>query len=315
MTEIKLYAAPMEGLTTPVWRQVHAALFGGADKYFTPFLSPNANRSFQHKELREVENGAGLPLVPQLLTNRSEYFIWGARTLADMGYREINFNLGCPSGTVCAKHKGAGMLADPAALDACLGEIMAAVPEVRISVKTRLGGSDVAEWPALAEVYGRHALSELIVHPRVRREQYGGEVHRDVFETIRGPWPLIYNGDLRTPEDIAAIRAGCPDLAGVMAGRGLIADPALFRRYRGGPAATAAEMRRYHDALLEGYADLYAGQQEPVLHKMWELWAWLQDAYVGAAEYRKPILKAKTLSAYRAAAEEIMAACPLRWER
>ena len=111
------------------------------------------------------------------------------------------------------------------------------------------------------------------------------------------------------------IDSGCPDLAGVMAGRGLVADPALFRRCRGGSAATAAEMRRYHDMLLESYVNLYAGQQEPTLHKMWELWAWLQEAYVGAAEYRKLLLKARTLAAYRAAAAELMAACPLRWER
>ena len=100
----KLYAAPMEGLTGYLWRQVHAALFGPADKYFTPFLSPNATRTFQRKELDEIDpaHNAGLYVVPQLLTNRAEHFLWAAGELYARGYREINFNLGCPAGTVAA---------------------------------------------------------------------------------------------------------------------------------------------------------------------------------------------------------------------
>ena len=106
----KLYAAPMEGLTGYLWRQVHAALFGPADKYFTPFLSPNATRTFQRKELDEIDpaHNAGLYVVPQLLTNRAEHFLWAAGELYARGYREINFNLGCPAGTVAAKRKGSG---------------------------------------------------------------------------------------------------------------------------------------------------------------------------------------------------------------
>ena len=111
MVDIKLYAAPMEGLTTCWWRQAHRELFGGADKYFTPFLSPNANLRFQQKELDEIQERPDT--VPQLLTNRGDHFLWAARSCNERGYREVNFNLGCPSGTVTAKHKGAGLLAHP----------------------------------------------------------------------------------------------------------------------------------------------------------------------------------------------------------
>ena len=106
------YAAPMEGLTGWRWRQVHAALFGAADRYYTPFLSPNANFEFQTKELQEIapENNRDLPVVPQILTNRAEYFIWAAKECQSRGYGEVNLNLGCPSGTVTGKNKGAGLL-------------------------------------------------------------------------------------------------------------------------------------------------------------------------------------------------------------
>ena len=138
----KLYAAPMEGLTGYLWRQVHAALFGPADKYFTPFLSPNATRTFQRKELDEIDpaHNAGLYVVPQLLTNRAEHFLWAAGELYARGYREINFNLGCPAGTVAAKRKGSGLLAYPQELDHCLEEIFAGLPRgMSVSVKTRIG--------------------------------------------------------------------------------------------------------------------------------------------------------------------------------
>ena len=157
----KLYAAPREGLTGYLWRQVHAALFGPADKYFTPFLSPNATRTFQRKELDEIDpaHNAGLYVVPQLLTNRAEHFLWAAGELYARGYREINFNLGCPAGTVAAKRKGSGLLAYPQELDRCLEEIFAGLPRgMSVSVKTRIGKNDPAEWPGLLEAY-RQRLS------------------------------------------------------------------------------------------------------------------------------------------------------------
>lgn len=72
-------------------------------------------------------------MVPQLLTNRAEHFLWAAGELYARGYREINFNLGCPAGTVAAKRKGSGLLAYPQELDHCLEEIFAGLPgDVRV---------------------------------------------------------------------------------------------------------------------------------------------------------------------------------------
>jgi tRNA-dihydrouridine synthase len=302
-----LYAAPLEGLTTWLWRRVHHGIFGGADKYFTPFLSPNANLSFQTKERREIEHNQGLPVVPQLLTNRAEYFVWAARTLRDMGYDEVNFNLGCPSGTVAAKHKGAGLLSWPEELDRCLEGIYSALPDMKVSVKTRIGRSDPAEWGQLLEIFNRYPISELIVHPRVQKEFYTGQVHRDVFDWTRGhtALPLVYNGDLTAPEEVAA----CPVPA--MTGRGLIRDPALLRRARGGPPAAREELCRYHDALLEGYRSALG--DGPALHKMWELWAYLIGAFEDAEPYLKKMRKCRSTAAYAPLAAAVLRDCPLRW--
>lgn len=228
MVDIKLYAAPMEGLTTYIWRRAQREVFGGVDKYFTPFLSPNGNLAFQQKELDEVTQGE-TDTVPQLLTNRGDYFVWAARELYAMGVREVNFNLGCPSGTVTAKRKGAGLLAYPEELDRCLEEIFAALPDMRVSIKTRIGKNDPADWERLLAIYGKYPVSELIVHPRVQKEFYRGAVHRDAFELAlaRRREPPVYNGDLFTVAEVEDFCRKYPQVRAVMLGRGLVAQRLL----------------------------------------------------------------------------------------
>ena len=312
MIDIKLYAAPMEGLTTYIWRRAQRDIFGGADKYFTPFLSPNGNLAFQRKELDEVTQGEG-DVVPQLLTNRGDHFVWAARELYAMGYREVNFNLGCPSGTVTAKHKGAGLLAYPEELERCLEEIFSALPDMRVSVKTRIGKNDPAEWPRLLAIYEKYPLSELIVHPRVQKEFYRGAVHRDAFEAalaVRRDAP-VYNGDLFTAAEVEELCRRYPQVRAVMLGRGLAADPALCRRLRGGSVASRQELTAFHDRLLEDYRQRLSGDT-PVLHRMRELWSWLGGSFDGAERERKAIRKARTLEEYLPAARGLLRDCPLR---
>ncbi|MBQ0037265.1 MAG: tRNA-dihydrouridine synthase family protein [Clostridiales bacterium] len=304
----KCYAAPMEGLTTYIWRRAHHEIFGGADKYFTPFLSPNATCRFQTKELDELRHNEGLYVVPQILTNCAEHFIWAARELQDMGYREVNFNLGCPSGTVTAKRKGAGMLAYPEVLNACLEQIFSALPEMQISVKTRIGKLSPEEWPGLLAIYNQYPISELIVHPRVQKEFYTGTAHREVFfwTAEHTTLPLVYNGDLQTVSDMTQFTA-CDT---VMLGRGLMARPGLIRQMRGGAPATRGELTALHDVLLEEYGRRLSGDK-PVLHRMRELWNYLSGSFSGTEEYLKRIRKAQSVGVYRAAAEELLRDCPL----
>lgn len=312
MVDIKLYAAPMEGLTGYIWRRAQREMFGGVDKYFTPFLSPNGNLTFQRKELDEVTQGER-DTVPQLLTNRGEYFVWAARELYAMGHREVNFNLGCPSGTVTAKHKGAGLLAYPEELERCLDEIFSALPDMRVSVKTRIGKNDPAEWQRLLDIYERYPISELIVHPRVQKEFYRGTVHRDAFDAAlaRRQEVPVYNGDLFTAADVAAFCRQYPQVDAVMVGRGLIADPALGRRLRGGATASRQELTAFHDRLLADYRQRLSGDT-PVLHRMRELWNWLGGSFNGAERELKAIRKAKTVAEYLPAAQRLLRDCPLR---
>ena len=212
---MQYYAAPMEGLTDRVWRQVHQRWFGGADRYYAPFLSPPENRVPVKKKMAELapESNPGTPVIPQLLGKDGSCAAWMIGVLRQMGYSEVNLNFGCPSGTVTAKGKGAGMLRDLDGLDRFLYAVFdeAGGP---ISVKTRIGVERPEEFGPILEVYNRYPLAELIIHPRVMRQLYRGEADRDAFAAALPACraPVCYNGDITTPADLAALAARWPGL-------------------------------------------------------------------------------------------------------
>lgn len=268
--------APMEGITGRDLREVHAACFPGVDRYWLPFLTPAANHCFTPRQRRDLEPGplGYARLVPQVLTRDPADFLWAAGELGELGYAEVNLNLGCPSGTVVGKGKGAGMLRCPEELDRFLEAVFSAAP-IPVSVKTRIGLEDPAEWERLLPVLARYPIRELCVHPRTRREMYKGRVHFEAFReaAARLPFSLRYNGNLFTPAAVQRVEAACPGISGVMIGRGLLADPALIARCRGGSRDREA-LIAFHEEL----AARYLASMHPdgaVLPKFKELWMYL----------------------------------------
>ena len=184
---------------------------------------------------------------------------------------------------------------------------------MRVSIKTRIGKNDPAEWERLLAIYGKYPVSELIVHPRVQKEFYRGAVHRDAFELAlaRRREPPVYNGDLFTVAEVEDFCRQYPQVRAVMLGRGLVADPALGRRLRGGAAASRQELEAFHHRLLADYRRRLSGDT-PVLHRMRELWNYLSGSFDGAERELKAIRKARTLAEYQAAAQRLLGDCPLR---
>ena len=199
---MQYYFAPLEGVTGSEFRRAHHRWFPGVDAYYMPFLSPTQDHVFTQRELRNVlpEHNQGFRAVPQLLTKNADDFLWCAGELAAMGYDEVNLNLGCPSGTVVAKGKGAGLLGAPEALDQMLDRIFSGSP-VAVSLKTRLGLEEPEEFARLLEIFGRYPVSLLIVHPRVRKDFYRHPVRMEYFEQAVDTYsgPLCFNGGLVTP--------------------------------------------------------------------------------------------------------------------
>lgn len=307
---MNLYFAPMEGLTGYVYRNAHRACFGGVDKYFTPFLSPNQNHKFTAKEEKDVlpEHNQGIPLVPQILTNRAEDFIWAAGEMKARGYREVNLNLGCPSGTVVSKYKGAGFLARQEALNRFLDQIFQEV-DLEISVKTRIGIAAPEEFPELMEIFNRYPIRELTVHPRLRTDFYKNTPDWESFgyAVKESRAPLCYNGDVFTAEAFRSAAARFPSVGSVMLGRGLLANPALAERIRGMEEAplTSSRLAAFHQALYEGYCRAIP-EERNVLFKMKEMWTYLICMFPEADRYGKKIKKAKSAGEYEAAVAALL---------
>lgn len=311
---MRLYCAPMEGITSYLYRQAHHRWFGGVERYYLPFLSPSQNHVFTRRELQEIrpEHNQGLEAAPQLLTRRAEDFLWAAGALADLGYGEVNLNLGCPSGTVAAKGKGAGFLASPGELERFLDAIFAA-PPLAVSIKTRLGVAEEGEFPTLLALFQRYPVKELTIHPRVQRDMYRHPVRRGAFAAALPACtlPVCYNGDLATAADCAAFAAEFPEVGAAMLGRGLIGDPALARKAAGGPAANREELRAFHDGLYEGYCAAFGSRRNAML-RMKEIWFYLIGLFDGAGPFEKALRKAADPRAYESQVSRLFGECPLR---
>ena len=316
-----IYFAPLEGITTYPYRNLHHKYFGGVEKYFTPFLAPGPEQGMSVKEMRDVlpENNAGVPVVPQILTNRAGDFLLASKKLSEMGYREINLNLGCPSGTVTAKRKGSGFLLYPDDLDHFFDEVFsdAAVRngEFLVSVKTRIGKNEVEEWPELMQVYNRYQIHELTVHPRIQKEFYKGTPHLDVFTDIlkESRNPVVYNGDLFTVEKVKEFREKFPTVGTVMIGRGLIRNPALAEMILQEETEPEADIlpriREFHDALFEHYRETMSGDRN-LLFRMKDLWSYMLAEVPDSEKLAKKIRKSQHVPEYLAAVEEVFA----RWD-
>lgn len=303
--------APMEGITSYIFRRTHAALFGGADKYYSPFIAPDGAGRFKSSNLRDVlpENNAGLCLVPQLLCNSPAPFLAAARQLGELGYDELNLNVGCPSGTVVSKHKGAGMLSDLHSLDNCLADIFSRC-ELAVSVKTRIGIQSSDEFPAIMELYSKYPLRELIIHVRPKSGMYKSMPEVSVFADAlaSAPFPLSYNGDIFSPSDADALASAVPGSYGIMLGRGAVSNPALFRQLRGGAALSAQELRAFHDRLLDGF--LSAGLDANIsVSRLKELWFYWAPLFCDCSRQLKAVYKSRRLDDYRRCVAALFSEC------
>lgn len=299
-----LSLAPMEGITGHVFRRVHAECFGALDRYYTPFLAPpRVGNPFGGRAYKEVDpaRNEGLNVIPQLLTNNADEFVWATRLLADMGYAEVNLNLGCPAGTVVAKGRGSGFLRNLEDLDAFLRDVCSrsCLP---VSVKTRLGLQSDEEYQEILALYCRYPLKELIVHPRVQRDRYSGVPRQALYgETLaRAPFPVAYNGDIFGPDDMAALLASYPETRHVMLGRGILANSALARMLNGGSPATMAELKRFHDKLFRAYQDEMGGN---AVFRMKEWWSYAKFSFADPLAVHRAVRKTRTVEEYQRAAE------------
>ena len=298
-----VYFAPMEGITTPSFRKVHKKYYGGIDKYFSPFIVVTATHHLKKRETREY-----LPfeekLVPQILTQRGEDFAWAAKMLKDLGYDEVNLNLGCPAATVVTKKKGSGLLIDKDKLRRFFDETFSEECLPFISIKTRCGFLSHEEADELAQIFADYPFREIIVHPRVREEYYQGTPNLSSFEKIREKvkCPVIYNGDIFEVSTLDTFLSSEKN-DGIMLGRGLLRNPALAENKAFDPCDK--RIIAFLDELYDEYMQIMSGERD-VLFKLKELWSYLITNYPDKQTEYKRLMKAADGSEYKAAVRAVL---------
>lgn len=309
--------APMEGITGYVYRSAFNRYFGGADSCYTPFIAPNMKTTLNSKVIKDIlpENNQGMKLIPQILTNDSSMFKGTARALQEYGYGTVNLNLGCPSGTVAAKAKGAGFLREPDRLDRFLDDIFAdsAAAGYEISIKTRIGIESEEEFTKLLDIFTKYPAEEFILHPRLLRDFYRGEVRMDAFKAAYEKYGtrVCYNGDICEAADAARLEEQFPKLCHIMIGRGLLKNPNLMHDIRDGRKMERRVLQDFMNDIFDGYLETL-GNPTSAIFKMKELWSYLAGLFEDTEKCLKLIRKADRPEEYRGAVSVIFSGMPLR---
>ncbi|MGL5085427.1 MAG: tRNA dihydrouridine synthase [Clostridium sp.] len=300
---MKYYLAPMEGITGYIYRNAYEKYFGNIDKYFTPFIVTNQSRSLKTKELRDVlpENNDKMNIVPQILTNDAEGFIITSRKLQQLGYNEVNLNLGCPAGTVVSKNRGSGFLAKREELDMFLEEIFK-MDDMKISIKTRIGKDSPEEFSELIKIYNKYSLEELIIHPRTQKDFYGNKPNLDVFKEglELSKSPICYNGDIFTLNDNNKLIETFPKVDKIMLGRGALANPGLINEIKENRFMEKEVLKAFHDEIFTKYIELF-NEERNAIFRMKELWGYMIHMFADSKKYAKKIKKSQKLSEYNEA--------------
>lgn len=298
---MKFYFAPMEGVAGYIYRNAYNNYFNNIDKFFAPFISTSPNGIKRMKEFRDIlpENNKRINLVPQLLSNNSTDFIMAAKEIEDIGYEEINLNVGCPSGTVTSKSKGAGMLSDFDRLDRFLDEVFNGLT-MKISVKTRIGFENADDIEELIKIYNRYPVYELIVHPRTRQDFYKNQVNIEAFAEFVNcsKHSLCYNGDIFCYGDYLRITEKFPNLEKIMIGRGILRNPSIVENIlQRKDEPLWDDIFMFHDELFNEYKNYLSGDTN-LLFKMKEVWLHMVNSMDSPERAAKKIKKIKNIKEY-----------------
>ena len=278
---LPIHFAPLQGYTDVIYRNAHAACFGGINAYYTPFVRLEKG-TFRHRDVRGIEPGNNqVPhLIPQLIAPTAEKAEKILSLFIEKGYKEADINMGCPFPILAKRHNGSGILPYPEEVQALLS-LITKYPQISFSIKMRLGWEDPEECLKLAPIINELPLRQVVMHPRLGKQQYKGEVDLKAFEAFQHvcKHPLIYNGDINHIEDIHRIQEQFPGLAGMMIGRGLLANPALAWEYQQNRTLEFDEMKEkiqsMHTYVYEEYIEQLKGGDLQILNKMKAFWEYL----------------------------------------
>ncbi len=306
-SKAQILLAPLQGLTDFHFRNAYQKYFGEVDKCFSPWIKLDGEGKLKKPQIRDVnpENNTGVNLIPQIMCNKADDFLFLANYLNDLGYDEINWNLGCPHPMVTKRGLGSALLKNKEKIISILDEVLPHMSN-KLSIKMRLGFEDAKDAIHLLPKLNDYPLSELIIHARTAKQMYQGLVNLDGFESCieQTKHNLVFNGDLNSYENYKTLKNRFPQINKWMIGRGLIANPFLAEMIKNDsgqfPTNFIEVFKKFHFDLLERYGAHLSGEKH-LLIKMLAFWEYFSRSFNDSHKVIKRIKKAKTLTAYREA--------------
>ncbi|MCH5234290.1 MAG: tRNA-dihydrouridine synthase family protein [Muribaculaceae bacterium] len=301
---LSLHFAPVQGHTDAAYRHFHSKIYGGNQTYYTPFIRWEKD-GIRPRDIKDMtsELNNGIHLVPQIIFRDAKELNSLVEKLKELGIKEIDLNMGCPFPLQTGHGRGAATIAN----EDLAKEVVKCVKsnsDIQFSLKMRLGLMNPEEWKILLPYLNQINLKHITVHPRIAKQQYGGEVNLEQFgEFVKeSKNPVIYNGDLKTIEDINKIQALFPDITGIMLGRGVLGRPSLITEFQEGKEwdkeSRIARMLEFHRLLFSHYSSVLCGDTQ-VISKTQPFWEFAEDE-IGRKAW-KAIKKAGNLSKYQTA--------------
>ena len=306
-----LLSSPLQGFTDFRFRNAQNKYFGGIDTFYSPYIRLNGKLIIKSSYERDLlpENNVGLEVIPQVITNDADEFLFVAKYVQQLGYKELNWNLGCPYPMVAKCGMGSGLISNTSQIEHILKRVHNET-EIIVSIKMRMGYENATEILDVFPILEQYPIKNIAIHARIGKQLYKGGVDLDSFQKCldTSKQKIYYNGDITSVTKFNELQERFPSIDHWMIGRGLIADPFLPSMIKNNiteyPKNKLEIFEAFHDTIYQEY-DAYLSGPTPIRMKMLGFWEYFSESFSNPQKTFKKIKKAGNSKNYEVAVKEI----------
>ena len=306
-----LLSSPLQGFTDFRFRNAFHRYFGGIDTFYSPYIKLNGKLVIKGSYERDIlpENNTTLEVIPQIITNDAEEFLFVANYVQQLGYKELNWNLGCPYPMVAKCGMGSGLISNTSQIEHILKRVHNET-DIIVSMKMRMGYENASEILDVFPILEQYPIKNIAIHARIGKQLYKGGVDLDSFQKCldTSKQKIYYNGDITSVEKFRMMQERFPSIDHWMIGRGLIADPFLPSMIKNNtteyPKNKLEIFEAFHDEIYREY-DAYLSGPTPIRMKMLGFWEYFSESFSNPQKTLKKIKKAGNSKNYEIAVKEI----------
>ena len=308
---ITLLSSPLQGFTDFRFRNAFHKYFGGIDTFYSPYIKLNGKLVVKGSYERDIlpENNSTLEVIPQIITNDAEEFLFVAKYVQQFGYKELNWNLGCPYPMVAKCGMGSGLIKNTDQIENILKRVHNET-DIIVSMKMRMGYENPTEILDVFPILEQYPIKNIAIHARIGKQLYKGGVDLDSFQKCldTSKQKIYYNGDITSVAKFKELQERFSSIDHWMIGRGLIADPFLPSMIKNNtteyPKNRFEIFEAFHDEIYQQY-DAYLQGPTPIRMKMLGFWEYFSESFSNPQKTFKKIKKAGNSKNYEIAVKEI----------